>query len=245
MLWRVPALPGGTRPVEMSDRRPEGDNLQSLNVGAVSLENQVAHVFSLVVEALVEATDALLGAEPSEAKRVVAADESVDEMTGSLSEAIWAELELLVPANEKVRWLIGMLLVLPELERSADLAEHIAQRAVENLGPSMSPQSRGIVQRMSEVALEMWRDTTESYISMSPAWAELDEADDELDILHGRLTKEVANATMAPDVAAQVTLLGRFYERLGDHAVNLARRVELSAARQTNGRHLAEHRGAT
>jgi phosphate uptake regulator len=32
---------------------------------------------------------------------------------------------------------------------------------------------------------------------------------------------------MPTSVAAQVTLLGRFYERLGDHAVNLARRIEL------------------
>ena len=194
------------------------------------IERQVAHVFSLVVEALAEATDALLGGEPSEGSRVVAGDESVDELTGSLSEAIWRELERFVPGNDEARWLIGLLLILPELERSADLAEHIAQRAVGNVGPNMSPQSRGIVQRMSEVALEMWRTATDSYVRRAPAWAGLDEADDELDILHERLTNEVAHAAMPPDVGAQVTLLGRFYERLGDHAVNLARRIELSGA---------------
>lgn len=213
--------------------RAEGGSAGDRGEGGAPLERQVAHVFYLVAEALAQATDALLGGEASEGSRVVAADESVDELTGSLSEAIWAELERLVPANEQARWLIGLLLVLPELERSADLAEHIAQRAVGNIGPHMSPQSRGIVQRMSEVALELWQATTDSYIKRSPAWVALDEADDELDILHGRLTAEVAHAAMAPDVAAQVTLLGRFYERLGDHAVNLARRVELSSARST------------
>jgi phosphate transport system protein len=201
--------------------------------GSLKVERQVAQVFSLVTEVLAEATDALLGGEPSEGSRIVAADESVDELTGSLSEVIWGELERIVPANDETRLLVGLLLVLPELERSADLAEHIAQRAVGNIGPSMSPQARGIVQRMSEVALEMWRAATESYVNHTAAWAALDEADDELDILNERLTNEVARAAMPPPVAAQVTLLGRFYERLGDHAVNLARRIELFSA---NGR---------
>ena len=212
--------------------RAEGQSAADGGEVGAALERQVAQVFSLVAEALAQATDALLGGEVSEGSRVVAADESVDQLTGNLSEAIWAELERFVPANEQARWLIGLLLVLPELERSADLAEHIAQRAVGNIGPNMSPQSRGIVQRMSEVALELWRAATNSYINRSPAWVALDEADDELDILHNRLTSEVAHAAMAPDVAAQVTLLGRFYERLGDHAVNLARRIELSSARR-------------
>jgi phosphate transport system protein len=55
----------------------------------------------------------------------------------------------------------------------------------------------------------------------------LEEADDEMNVLHRSLTNEVAAEGMPTAVAAQVTLLARFYERLGDHAVNLARRIEL------------------
>ena len=53
----------------------------------------------------------------------------------------------------------------------------------------------------------------------------LDEEDEEIDILHERLTGEVARGSMPTAVAAQVTLLARFYERLGDHAVNIANRI--------------------
>jgi phosphate uptake regulator len=53
----------------------------------------------------------------------------------------------------------------------------------------------------------------------------LDEDDEEIDILHERLTGEVARGAMPTAVAAQVALLARFYERLGDHAVNLASRI--------------------
>ncbi len=122
---------------------------------------------------------------------------------------------------------MAVLLVLPELERSADLAEHIAQRATGNVGANMTPVSRGIVQRMSEVAIELWRAATNAYADRSAEGLDLHEADEELDILHERLTAEVASGTMKPPVAAQVTLLARFYERLGDHAVNLARRMAI------------------
>jgi phosphate transport system protein len=187
----------------------------------------VDRLFSLVSEALACATDALLAGEPAQGSRVVAADESFDELTGQLSKRVWEEFERLAPAGDELRRLVGLLLILPELERSADLAEHIAQRAVTGIGPHMSPMTRGIVQRMSDVALNMWHEAAESYARGTAAGTALDEADEELDILHERLTDEVARSVLPPTVAAQVTLLGRFYERLGDHAVNLARRIEL------------------
>ena len=190
------------------------------------LEFEVRRLFCMVSEALAGATDALLGGEAAEGIRVVADDESFDNLSNQLTDRIWKGLNGPLPASEELRHVIGLLLIVPELERSADLAEHIAQRAVAQLGPEMSPLSRGIVQRMSEVALEMWAEAAESYIEGTAVGALLDEADDELDILNERLTTEVATSAMPLSVAAQVTLLGRFYERLGDHAVNLARRIE-------------------
>jgi len=83
----------------------------------------------------------------------------------------------------------------------------------------------GMVQRMSEGAITMWQMTTGAFLSGTASPEELDEADEELDVLHERLTAIVAGGGMDPAVAAQVTLLARFYERLGDHAVNLSRRV--------------------
>jgi phosphate transport system protein len=188
---------------------------------------KVAELFALVSEALAGATDALLAGEAEAGSRVVAADGPIDALTREVAAAIWEDFELITPANRKLRYLVGLLLILPELERSADLAEHIAQRAVAHLGPEMSPGSRGIIQRMSEVALEMWAEAADGYGRQRAVADALDDVDEELDILLERLTAEIAASSMPAPVAAQVSLLGRFYERLGDHAVNLARRVEL------------------
>ncbi|MCL6091764.1 MAG: hypothetical protein M1435_02260 [Actinobacteria bacterium] len=194
------------------------------------LDRDVLLLFALVSQALASSTEALLSGDREGAGRVVAMDKSVDALTTEVSGRIWEELDLLAGENGRLKRLVVVLSVLSELERSADLAEHIAQRGLSDIGPDMSAVSRGIVQRMSDVALEMWREAAHGYLGPGPVASELDEADEELDILLGRLTAEVAASAMPVPVAAQVTLLGRFYERLGDHAVNLARRIERLAS---------------
>ncbi|MHB1582310.1 MAG: phosphate signaling complex PhoU family protein [Acidimicrobiales bacterium] len=190
------------------------------------VDQRVNQLFALVSEALARATHALLHADAEVARGVVADDRIVDDLTAEVETLIWERLEAGPVDPVLLRHLVGVLLILPELERSADLAEHVAQRALARLGSEMSPLSRGIVQRMTEVALEMWRAAADAYAERSSASDALAEADEELDILHERLTSEVATEAMPVSVAAQVTLLARFYERLGDHAVNLARRIE-------------------
>src|SRR5580700_10810383 len=191
------------------------------------IDTRMTQLFALVSEALAGATEALLGNDVAAGLAVVEGDQSVDDLTADVELLVWNQIDDEPRSGIVLRHLVGVLLILPELERSGDLAEHIAQRAVTNLGAQMSPLSRGIVQRMAEVALEMWRDAADADGDRSASADDLAEADDEIDILHERLTKEIASETMPTAIGAQVTLLARFYERLGDHAVNLARRIEM------------------
>jgi phosphate transport system protein len=191
------------------------------------IDSRMAQLFALVSEALAGATHALLSGDSAVGLAVVEGDQSVDDLTAEVELLVWKQIDDDSTTSTTLRHLVGVLLILPELERSGDLAEHIAQRAVTNLGNDMSPLSRGIVQRMAEVALEMWRDAADAYGDRAAQAEALAEADEEIDILHERLTKEIAAETMPTAIGAQVTLLARFYERLGDHAVNLARRIEM------------------
>ena len=191
-----------------------------------AVDGPVTRLFALVSEALAGATQALLDQDRQLGQSVVDGDRAIDELTSAVEQSIWEGISNDSPDVDGLRYGVGILLILPELERSADLAEHIAQRALTDTGGEMTPVSRGIVQRMSEVALAMWNAATSAYAERSAHGVELDEADEELDVLHERLTNEVAAGGMSAAVAAQVTLLSRFYERLGDHAVNLARRIE-------------------
>jgi phosphate transport system protein len=190
-----------------------------------SLDTLVQKLFAEVREALARATFALLNADVELAQRVVDGDQAIDDLTSDVELMVWEQMDSDDLDREHIRQLVGVLLILPELERSADLAEHIAQRALTNTGSEMTPIGRGIVQRMSEVAAEMWQAVGASYVEKNAPALDLDEEDEELDILHDRLSREIAVGDMPTPVAAQVTLISRFYERIGDHAVNLSRRL--------------------
>jgi phosphate transport system protein len=190
------------------------------------VDRKVTQLFALVSQALAQATHALLHGETELARQVVEGDQHVDDLTSDVELLVWQLIDR-TEGSAPLRQLIGLLLILPELERSADLAEHVAQRAMDNLGSEMSPVSRGIVQRMTEVALDMWRNAADAYGERGHRSETLAEDDVEMDILRDRLLSEITIEEVPASVASQVTLLARFYERLGDHAVNLARRIEL------------------
>jgi len=203
--------------------------MPSSSSGLDAIEQKVIQLFALVSEALSRATHALLSGDALLGQAVIDGDQAVDSLTADVELLIWDELQERPVQGSELRYLVGLLLIIPELERSADLAEHVAQRAVDHLGTAMSPRSRGIVQMMTEVANEMWQEAADAFGEHNRVAEHLAEADEEMDILHGRLTREVGEEEMPAAIAAQVTLLARFYERLGDHAVNLARRIELLA----------------
>jgi phosphate transport system protein len=87
---------------------------------------------------------------------------------------------------------------------------------------------------MGDAAVEMWNQATNAWYQRDSSVAEmLDERDDELDGLHSALLAELASGKVSLPVAMEMTLVARYYERLGDHAVNITRRVLYLAGPQT------------
>ena len=89
----------------------------------------------------------------------------------------------------------------------------------------MSPRARGLVERMGEVAATIWRAATDTLDDSTMSGLDaVEDLDDELDDLHVSLTGELVSGSMPLPVAVEVAMIARFYERFGDHAVNLANR---------------------
>ena len=197
-----------------------------LNGDLEDLRPQVVQIFALVGEAIAGATHALLAGDRELAKRVVEKDIMIDELVNAAVDT--TETQLLENPSltpEDRRQLLTLLRILPEVERNGDLAEHIARRAARGLGNEMSPRSRGLIERMGEVASMIWREATDVIIDgKTEAVGAIEDIDDELDDLHVSLTAELTSGSMTLPVAVELALLARFYERFGDHCVNLARR---------------------
>jgi phosphate transport system protein len=187
---------------------------------------KIVHTFALVGESIAEATHALLAGDRELAKHVVEQDVVIDNIVNELVSQVENLLvEGPVLSSEARGSLLTLLRVLPEVERNGDLAEHIARRAARGMGAEMSPRSRGLVERMGEVASTIWREATDVIIDgKMEADGAIEDIDDELDDLHVALTAELTSGSMSVPVAVELALLARFYERFGDHCVNLARR---------------------
>ena len=185
-----------------------------------------AQVFALVGEGIAGATHALLAGDREAAKVLVQRDDVIDQIIRDISDSVQLQLVHGETTPDERKEMVAILRMLPDMERNGDLAEHIARRAARGLGAEMSARSRGLVERMGEVATTIWRSTGDAFAERSAnAAAAIDDLDDELDDLHVTLTAEVVSGTMPLPVAIELAMVARFYERFGDHAVNLARRM--------------------
>ena len=98
------------------------------------------------------------------------------------------------------------------------------------LSSELSPRVRGIIEQMGNIGVEMWRMVADAWIERDADLASrLDANDDELDELLVSLTAELVSGSTPVPVVLELALIGRFYERLGDHAVNISKRIRYLA----------------
>ena len=194
------------------------------------IDAKVGRLFALVSEALAASTECLLTDDRRKAEALVRGDDDIDRLAKEIEGLAERQLSLQTPMGGDLRYLLSIVRMVPELERSADLAEHIAARAANGLTPQLTPRLRGLIEQMGRVAVLMWRDATEAFADRDATAADrLTTADDELDTLHDYLTAELVSGSVGVSVALEMALVGRFYERLGDHAVHVTQRVRFLA----------------
>lgn len=191
-----------------------------------AITQKVVRLFALVSEAVAAANEALLADDTDALAQVRAGERTIDDLMVELEGDIERLLLLQAPVAGELRYALTLIRIVPELERSGDLAEHIAKRAGTGLATQLTPAARGMLERMGLVTAQIWRAAADAFADRDPAAGEaLEAADDELDDLHTELTTALLSGSLSPAVAADATLVARFYERLGDHAVHIAVRV--------------------
>jgi phosphate transport system protein len=191
-----------------------------------AIEAKVIELFAMVAEDLPGATHALLSGDNEVLKVLAEREQVIDALYREIEQLVNREILLQAPVASDLRFLLSVLRIVPELERSHDLVIQIASRADHILSQDLSPRSRGIVERMGTLVSAMWRQAADSWYQRDRSAADaLTERDDEMDELHSSLIGELASGRMTLPVTMEMTLVARFYERLGAHAVNIARRV--------------------
>jgi len=194
------------------------------------IDQKVVQLFALVAEGVAKATDAFLANDREAAESMADADAIIDQLYTDVEELVQRQFALQSPMARDMRFLLSVLRIVPELERSGDLAEHIAARATRSISESITPRIRGLIERMGHIGTQMWREAADGYVDRDPdVAARLNERDDELDELHSSLTAELVTGQLSVPIALEMALVARFYERLGDHAVNIGERIRYIA----------------
>jgi phosphate transport system protein len=197
------------------------------------IEAKVIELFAMVAEDLPQATHALVTDDNEVVGVLAERDRNIDALYQEIEQLVNREIMLQAPVASDLRFLLSVLRIVPELERSHRLVTHIARQANHILSADLSPRARGIIERTGSLVADMWRQAADCWYKRDryAAFA-LAERDEHVDELHSSLIAELASGRMTLPVTMEMTLIGRFDERLGDHAVNVARRVIYLAGAQ-------------
>lgn len=191
-----------------------------------TIDVKVMELFATVCADLPEVTEAVLSGNSEMAEQLAERDRATDGLYLEIEQLVCREILLQPPVAADLRFLLTVLRIAPELERSHDLECQIAAGAGQLLAAELSPRSRELIERMGEFARDMWRRAADCWHERDGSAAPvLAKVNDEMDELHTSLMAEIASERMPSEVTIQMALVARFYERLGDHAVNIARRV--------------------
>jgi len=191
-----------------------------------AIEGRVIELFAVIGTDLPGATRALLTGSNEMAGLLAERERVIRALYPELEGLVNKEILLESPVASDLRFLLSVSRILPEIELSHSLVVQIAARADHILSEDLSPRCRGLIERMGSLVTDMWRQATDSwYRRDNSVAAMLGERIEELGELHASLVGELASGSMSLPVAMEMTLVGRFYTRLGDHAVNIARRV--------------------
>jgi phosphate transport system protein len=198
-----------------------------------AIEAKVIELFAMVAEDLSVATHALLSGDGEVATLLAERELVIDSLYREIEQLVDREIALQAPVASDLRFLLSVLRIVPELERSHHLVVHIAYRAGYILSEGLSPRCRELVERMGALASTTWREAADAWYQRDRSAAvTLGQRDDEMDELHASLIAELASGQMTLPVTMEMTLVARFYERLGDHAVNIGDRVVYLAGSQ-------------
>ena len=191
-----------------------------------AIDAKVIELFDLVAADLARATPALPNGHSEVVKALAEHGLVIDLLGPEIEKRVKTAILLQAPVAMDLRFLLCVLRILPELEHSHHLIEQLALRASHIRSEDLSPRSRELVERMGSLASGMWRRTADSWFQRDhSAAAVLAERGNEMDGLHASLIAELSSGRMALAVTIELTLMAPLYERLSDHAVNIAGQI--------------------
>lgn len=205
-------------------RRPLEDEL-------ADIRGDIIRLAALTTEAIAAGTQAFLNGDLRMAESVVEGDDRVDEIYHHIENRLLTLLATQSPVAVDLRAVVTMMRINHELERDADLMVNVAKTTRRIYPLELDPRVRGTIDRMGIQASNQTRVAIDAFADSDPNWAAaLQDMDDSMDDLTKSLFRHILSWGASDEgtvlQAVQVALVARHYERIADHAVTIAERVQ-------------------
>jgi phosphate transport system protein len=194
-----------------------------------ALDQEIVRMGALVEQSTREATTALLECDGVLARRVMSNDDEIDGMFVDIERRSLSLVAQQAPVAGDLRLIVAVLRVVNDLERAGDLAYNVAKMAqLEDFGQPGLKGVRALVADLGAAAADLMGTAIDAWASKDVTLAaDIELRDDKLDDLDARLLANLVELkgqeSLGP--ALRLALVGRYFERIGDHAVNLGERI--------------------
>jgi phosphate transport system protein len=194
-----------------------------------NLDEAIVRMGALVERSAQLATTALIESDKELAQKVRDGDDEIDALYMDIEKRSLALLAQQAPVAGDLRLIVAILRVVNDLERSGDHAYNIAKLAqLEDFRGSGLKAVRALVAELGQAAAKLTGAAIDAWATKDVALAaDIARQDDALDDMHARLIGQLVELkgedSLAP--AIRLAMIGRYFERIGDHAVNLGERV--------------------
>ena len=194
-----------------------------------AIVDELASMTQQVQQSVARATHALLTADGDVAGQVIADDAKIDATRERIEDQVFELLALQQPVAGDLRLLFAATRMVGDLERMGDLSVHVAKVAQLRVPAVAVPSDMApTIEQMANIAVHMVGAAAVIIAERDvDAARALEQADEEMDELRKRSFRIILGDSWTHGVepAIDIALLGRYYERIADHAVSLARRV--------------------
>ncbi|MBI2215263.1 MAG: phosphate signaling complex protein PhoU [Acidobacteria bacterium] len=193
------------------------------------LKEQILRMGAMAEDAIAQSIRALVERDSAVAERVIALDDEIDRLELDVDQLTLELIAKMQPAARDLRMVVTAMRITPELERIADLAQDVCERAIELNGEApLKPLV--VIPRLARISQEMVRQSIDAFVRQDADLArEVIRRDDEVDDLNEHSFRELLTYMLEDSRnisrAIRLTFIGKYFERIADSATNIAEMV--------------------
>ena len=194
------------------------------------IKSGILRMGKLVEQSIHDSVQSLLKLDSEGASRVIKGDDAIDQLYSEIEDKCMKMLATQQPMAKDLRILMTGIKILINLERMADYAVDIARVTIELGGYPTNIKPLEYIGNMGAITQKMLKDGLDAYVHFDAEKAgAMCRVDDEVDRIYSEAFKElVVRMQEDPNVVVQSAyslFVGRYLERIADHATNIGEEV--------------------